>query len=123
MLRVTPSLDLLHHEIRRRVCAHCYRRPPHSESLGPEVVRSCELTCPVFVHLPMLRKTAMLLDPMLGSRREAMKHRIAEVLSNESPTENTDPGAPRSQPPAEDPPLRRYREDVVNTVLELVGET
>ncbi len=123
MLRVTPSLELLHHEIRRRVCAHCYRRPPHSESLGPEVVRPCELTCPVFVHLPMLRKTAVLLDPMLGSRREAMKHRIAEVLSNERLIENAVPIAPRSQPPSVDPLLLRYRDQVVNTVLELVGET
>ena len=91
--------------------------------LARKVSGPCELTCPVFVHLPMLRKTAVLLDPMLGSRREAMKHRIVEVLSNESPTENTDPGAPRSPPPAEDPLLRRYRDQVVNTVLELVGET
>ena len=64
MLRTLPSIDLLKHELRARVCTHCHVRPPHSESLGPEVVRPCELSCPVFVHLPAMRKVAVLRDPI-----------------------------------------------------------
>jgi hypothetical protein len=119
MLRNIPSLDQLRHEIRRRICSQCYRRPPHSESLGPEVVRPCELSCPVFVHLPTLRKIAVLRDPMLASRRDAVEHRINEVCGDELAA---DPSVTCSKPSRDDQPLRRYRKELANAVLELAGE-
>jgi hypothetical protein len=119
MLRRMPSLDTLRHEVRRRVCVHCYRRPWHSESLGPEVIRPCEPTCPVFVHLPMLRKTAMTLDPMLSCRQAAVRHRI-DYICNASTQQTEDRQA---VPQREDnSPLRRYRNEIVKAVLDLVGE-
>jgi hypothetical protein len=112
MLRTIPSLELLRHELRRRVCTRCHLRPPHSESLGPEVVRPCEVECPVFLHVPALRKTAALTDPMLGSRAQALRQRTDQIC-------DATPGGAA----ARDCPLRRYREDVIRAVLEMVGET
>jgi hypothetical protein len=122
MLRVMPKLETLEHEMRRRVCMHCHLRPRHSEMFGPEAVRPCELTCPVFVHLPMLRKIAVQLDPMLGSRRKALTHRVEQICGiRRIATVDTD--EPVSQPHVDDEPLRQYRNDVIDTILETVGET
>jgi hypothetical protein len=123
MLRTIPTLETLQHEMRRRVCMHCHLRPRHSEGFGPEAVRSCEMTCPVFVHLPMLRKTTIQLDPMLGSRRTALEHKIDQLCGLGRSDEKTDPSIPLSQPHVDDEPLRSYRQNVVNTLLEVVGET
>jgi hypothetical protein len=70
------------------------------------------MKCPVFVHLPVLRKTATLADPMLRSRTDALRQRIEQIC-------DARPGATAS----DDCPLSRYRDDVIRAVLELVGET
>ena len=110
MLRTLPSLDVVRHEVRGHVCTGCYLRPRHSESLGPEVVRPCEVSCPLFIRLPMLRKVAILTDPMLRSRADVLRHQIDRMCDAE-----------QGAAPVESP-LSRYREDVVRTVLDLVGE-
>lgn len=114
MLRTMPSLSLLEREIRLRVCPRCHLRPPHSESLGPEAVRACEMSCLVFTHLPMLRKTAILTDPMLRSRADALRRRIHEICQADPCGSNAVDGGTS--------PLNRYRGPIIKSVLKLVGE-
>lgn len=109
MVRTVPSLGVLERAIRMRVCAHCRQRPPHSESLAPEVVRPCEQDCPVFTHLPGPRKAAILTDPMLGSREAALRRWIDEICRRDAV------GGGR--------PLSRYRAPILQTLLRLYGET
>jgi hypothetical protein len=108
MVRAIPSLELLRHEMRGRVCARCHGWPLFSESLGPEVVRPCELTCPVFVQLPGLRRIAALTDPMLRSPAEALRHRIDRTRR-----------AGHSAAAA-DNPLRRYGKQIVRVILDVM---
>lgn len=110
MLRSLPSIEAIKHELRRRVCPRCHLRPRHSESLGPEVVRPCELACPVFVHLPALRRTAVLRDPMVSSRADAIGHKIDQLCG---PQKGAAAGAS---------PLNKYRDEVIGAVLELVDD-
>ena len=84
--------------------------------LGPEAVRICELTCPIFVHLPKLRNAALLIDPMLRSKENVLRHLIDELCQTHRPYYNG-PGSPH--PSAN--PLRCYRREVVNAIIDLVG--
>ena len=115
MLRNPPSLELLQHELRRRVCQHCCGRPPSSEMLGPEAVRICELTCPIFVHLPKLLNAAILTDPMLRSKEEILRHLIEELCHTHGGHCNTPIACPARNP------LGCYRTAVINVILDLVG--
>ena len=110
MLRTMPTLETFRTEMRRRVCPKCHLRPRHSESLGPEAVRPCEQSCPLFVHLPMLRKVAILADPMIHPRREAVRQWIAQTCGRDGHCAGTDC------------PLRRYRDEAAQTVMEIVGD-
>jgi hypothetical protein len=102
-----PSLDVLQQDVRRRICGHCYLRPSRSEALGPEVVRACEETCPIFAHLRMLRRIGSNLDAMLCSRAEVLGRIIDQACAKcDSPGSG---------------PLRRYRDEVIDTVLSHVG--
>ena len=120
MIQNPPSLELLRHELRRRVCARCRWRPRHSEAVGPEVVRSCELDCPVFVHLPRLRNAAALTDPMLRSRELAMEGLIDQLChsppARSAPETGTIPQTGKC-------PLTAYRRTVIAAVLDLVGRS
>jgi hypothetical protein len=107
MLQNPPSLELLRHELRRRICEHCRWRPVHSEVFGPEVVRACELTCPIFVHLHQMQRAAVLTDPMLRSKEGVLRHLIDELCPTQS-------GKATS-------PLECYRNEVVNAILDLIG--
>jgi hypothetical protein len=110
MLRTAPSTNLLERRMRLLICTRCASRPPHSEALGSEVARPCELTCPVFTHLPLLRKTALLCDPMLASRRDALRQKM-EQLSK------VDTRGARGESP-----LIRHRDEVIRGVLQTIGE-
>jgi hypothetical protein len=110
MLRTMPPLETFRTEMRRRVCARCHLRPLHSESLGPEAVRPCEQSCPLFVHLPLLRKVAVLADPMIHPRRDAVRQWIAQACDPEG--DGAAPGCP----------LNRYRREVERGVMEIVGD-
>src|SRR5688500_7818520 len=85
MLTHPPSLDLLRHEMRRHVCARCRWRPRHADGVGPEVVRPCEESCPVFLHLPRLRRVAVLTDPMLRDRADALRRAIRSIRDDAAP--------------------------------------
>src|SRR4051794_28778492 len=108
MLRSLPTLDMLRTHMRMRVCPHCRLRPQNGEALGPAVARPCEASCPLFVRLPVLRKVAILADPMLRPRREAVRQWIAR-------TREADPAVASS-------PLNRYRHRILDTVSEIVGD-
>ena len=49
-----PLNEIASRVAREVACARCSDRPSGSEALGPEVPRSCEVRCPLFVHLPKL---------------------------------------------------------------------
>jgi hypothetical protein len=108
MLRTTPTLDMLRTEMRLRVCPHCRSRPRHNEALGPEVVRPCEMSCALFVRLPVLCKVAILADPMIHPRREAVRHWIAQTCG--------------SDPAVADGPVNRYRHRILDAMSEMVGD-
>jgi hypothetical protein len=110
MLRTMPSLDVLRREMRRRICSHCNHRPRHSESFGAEVVRPCEVACPRFIHLPTLRKVAILADPMIHPRRDAVRQWIEQTCDDDRASA------------AAAGPLARYREDVIRAVIDTVGD-
>lgn len=78
------------------------------EALGPEAVRACELSCPVFVYAAALRKAAVLADPMLVRREDVVRHRIDAICGQ---------GGRESRCP-----LKRYRDQVVRTVLDHTGD-
>lgn len=48
--------------MREMVCPTCFHRPPGSDELGPEVARSCEDRCAVFVNLPKLMSVAKVVN-------------------------------------------------------------
>lgn len=123
MLRHMPTLEVLQRDVRKDVCSHCPLRTPNSAGLGPEVVRSCELDCPVFIHLPALERVAIAIDPMLGSRREALHRRISDIYSQDLKTRRTDGVKPqRKTASANMSPLWCYRKQLVQSVLKRVGE-
>ena len=111
MLRTHFSLEVLQHEMRRRVCSGCRWRPRHSDALGPEVARSCEPTCSVFRNLPELARTALLLDPMLRPVEQTLRRHIADICATPRKTG----GETVAAPPA-DCPLTRYQDEVVRTI-------
>jgi hypothetical protein len=53
-----PVLDVMERAIREVVCTRCFMRPHGSEAYGPEVARSCEGDCTIFMNLPQLRRIA-----------------------------------------------------------------
>lgn len=120
MLLHPPSLDVLRHELRRRICTKCAARPCQSEILGPEVVRPCEIDCPIFVHLPRLRRAAMCLDPMLTDRDRMLGAQVEEFC----PADKWSPSGTASTDllPREWCPLRRYRAETAKVILDLVTE-
>ena len=48
-----PQIDLAR-RASGTICPTCYQRPPHSETLGPTIARSCEPQCPVFKYIDRL---------------------------------------------------------------------
>jgi hypothetical protein len=104
MLHKMPSLELLRHELRRRICELCPWRPPCAQGVGPEAVRDCELACSLFVNLPQLRIAALATDPMLRSREDALLRVIDELIPAE--TDNA---------------LQFHRTQIADAILDLVG--
>ena len=71
-MRHTPTLDTVRRALRARVCANCPRRTP-GVLFDPSRALPCEAHCPLFEALPKLRQTAVMLDPMVGNFRRAMR--------------------------------------------------
>ena len=111
MLRTHFSLEVLQHEMRRRVCAGCRWRPRHNEALGPEVARPCEATCSVFRNLPALARTALLMDPMIRPVEQTLRRHIAEMCAAR-PKAGREAVATGST----DCPLTRYQDEVARTI-------
>jgi len=78
---MSPKLNTEHFErvVRARICAGCPFKSRESASSGPDVRRACEVTCPLFVHLPLLCRTAQQLDPMVGHRRDVLKGMVERI--------------------------------------------
>ena len=57
------ALELAAMAVRERVCPICTHRPPHSETLPPNVPRSCEPTCTIFLNLSSMLRAAGLATP------------------------------------------------------------
>lgn len=83
-MRTQPSLTDVQRLLRARVCATCPLRTPGTDGRQSDVVRPCEATCPLFVHLPVLREAAVQLDPMVG-HRERVLTRIVRRLTRHRP--------------------------------------
>jgi hypothetical protein len=90
-----PSSELVHHEVRRTVCARCRDRRP-----------GCERRCPVFLQLPRLVREAELLDPMIADRREVLLRHVRELC--------------RASHADGRSPLRRHARRLVDAVVDLV---
>jgi hypothetical protein len=105
-----PPNDVLKPEVRHQICRHCRWRPPGSEMLDANVPRACEAQCPVFRHLPVLARTACLMDPMLRPPELTLRHRILDLCEE-------DPDAKaRGRCP-----LRRYQQEVAKLIAEAYG--
>ena len=105
---VTPSLDLVRRVTRVRICANCPRRTPGTDRLLSDVPRPCERGCPLFDHLPQLKRLAGAADPMLGSRQGV----LLRYLDEECPVPQCDPESTLTE---------RQRKELVGLLDELEG--
>jgi hypothetical protein len=70
-------LDVIQRAIRGSVCTICYQRPAGSEKFPNSVARACEGHCPLFHHLPLLYRIAVLDDTSApGALEDAVKRTI-----------------------------------------------
>ena len=108
---VTPSLDLARRVTRVRICSHCPRRTQGTDRLLSDEPRACELGCPLFDHLPHLKRLADLADPMLCSRQAVLRRYLDEACAGR--------GADTCDATAL--PSKRQREELVVLLDELQG--
>ena len=72
-------IDTVARRVTRQVaCMTCYQRPPGSESLGPDVARACEGTCPLFFHLPTLVRLAVEVGDTPGDWEATVKQSVCQ---------------------------------------------
>ena len=81
MQRRMPTVQQVQRLTRARVCAACKLRTPGTDSFTADDVRPCESSCPLFVHLPVLREAGRCLDPMVGRRSAVLARIIRNVGS------------------------------------------
>ena len=113
-----PTLNVIQRALRQSICTRCFRRPEASERLTPEVPRSCEPECTIFVHLPKLQELAgEIHDPMLAPYEHAMRELICQTSCELSST----PGDYCPERTTMNCPLSHYAADVVE-VIERVSE-
>lgn len=115
-LRQFPTLDLVRHTVRGAVCPHCLSRPAGSEALGPDEPRACEPGCPVFESLPVLKRAAEQLDPMLRSREASLRHLIGRLCDDRERRGVTD-----GTIAMHNCPLRRHASRIARTIDSLYG--
>ena len=114
-----PAHTVMQRTLRREICTQCHQRPSHSESLGPDVPRSCEPQCTIFIHLPKLHEIAERTHkPTLAPYEHAMRELICNTTCEQSPTAG-DYCAERT---TENCPLARYAGLVID-VLERVEKS
>lgn len=105
---ISPNLDLVRRVTRVRICANCPRRTPDTDRLLSDVPRPCERGCPLFEHLPQLKRLADAADPMLGSRQGV----LLRYLHEECPVRHCDAGSTLAE---------RQRKELVQLLDELEG--
>ena len=71
--------------------------------------RACESQCSVFRHLPVLARTACLMDPMLRPPQLTLRHRILDLCEDRD-------ASTRGRCP-----LRRYQQEVAKLVAAAYG--
>ena|SRR2546426_2430833 len=110
-----PITEIVSRLVREIACTKCYQRPPGSESLGPEVSRTCEATCPLFFHLPALVHLAGQVDDTPGACETAIQGSVCGGCRL-SPTA----GDYCADYAARTCPLSRYSAEVLNALQRLV---
>lgn len=75
-MRHLPIAETEKRLVREIACVDCYHRPKGSETLGPQVPRSCEGQCPIFVHLPKLVQLAGHIGDRPGETERAVKDQV-----------------------------------------------
>lgn len=75
----TPSTQAIQERLRLLVCRHCAWAQPHDESIDRRTPRRCEKNCPLFQHVPHLKRTAELLDPSLRNRHVTLRNAICDM--------------------------------------------
>jgi hypothetical protein len=107
--------DVLKRAIRAKVCTTCSQRPDGSESLPPDVPRSCEPLCAIFTNVPRLIKIATLCADAPVSYERALKELVCArcTLAPSS-------GEYCSDFNARTCPLSRYARDVLQ-LIDQVG--
>jgi hypothetical protein len=110
-----PIDEVARRLVREVACTKCERRPPRSGGLGPEVSRACEVSCPLFFHLPLLVQLAGQVDDRPGSCEMAVKSRVCASCSL-APTA----GEYCADYAARSCPLSRYSRDVLGALQRAV---
>jgi len=108
------ALSSMQQAIRGNICIVCYRRPQGSETLGPDVPRSCEGECTIFLNLGTLKEIADASSPGPGNWQRAMRELICRTCE-----QTPQPGDDCPANAARTCPLSRYAARVVQ-VLEHV---
>ena len=109
-----PPLEVAKLAIRAKVCPKCYDRPAGSESLGPEVARTCEPQCTIFLSLSKL----------LSAVEERSKLSTEQVVHNvvcQTCTSSISAGDYCADYLTRSCPLSRYAADVL-TVLDKIQD-
>ncbi|HEY2588531.1 MAG TPA: hypothetical protein VGI81_22510 [Tepidisphaeraceae bacterium] len=101
-----PTLQHLQGVIRAKVCADCPYRTPGGSPFDTRTPRECEETCPMFVHLPVVRDVAGRTDPMVGHRRRRIEDLLLRLTNGRSPHSKYVRGHARSLAAAIDRLLR-----------------
>ena len=71
-------------QIRAHVCSKCPRRPWEFREDTAAVAWRCQRACPIFQMLPHLVERAELLDPMLCSREQVLRHELEDAGRSEA---------------------------------------
>lgn len=80
-----PTLQHLQGVIRAKVCADCPYRSLGDSRFDTRTPRKCEETCPLFVHLPVVRDVAGRTDPMVGHRCRRIEDLLLRITQGRSP--------------------------------------
>jgi len=71
-------------QIRAHICSKCPRQPWEFRDDTAAVAWRCQRACPIFQMLPHLVDRAELLDPMLCSREQLLRHELEEAGRSEA---------------------------------------
>src|SRR3954447_23582113 len=110
------SIDVVRYALRVKICPKCYQRPPHSETLGPTVARSCEPGCTIFANLPQMHAAMITSSPNFTSDELMQKFVCPSCRCSATAGEFCADGMTRTCP------LSRYAPDITQ-ILDDVERT